>query len=53
MKESLIHKLYEDQKQFFIDFLSLFVKPKGLQNKPITEILDLDFGNDCSLLKCT
>lgn len=40
MEESPINKLYEEQKQLFTDFLSLFVKPEILQNKQMTEILD-------------
>lgn len=46
MKEFLIRKLYEEQRQLFIDFLPLFVNPEVLQNKQMTKILDLDFEND-------
>lgn len=53
MKEPMIHKLYEEQKQLFLDFLSLFVKPEYLQNRPMSEILNISLDDSSIILPAT
>ena len=44
-KEPLIHKVYDEQKQLFLDFLSCFIKQELLQVKSTKELLDIDVTN--------
>ena len=38
-KEPLIHKIYDEQKQLFLDFLSCFMKQELLQAKSLKELI--------------
>ena len=49
LKEPLIHKLFEEQRQLYKGFLSLFVKTEFIQNKPIIELLGLKFKDNIIL----
>lgn len=45
-KEPLIHKVYDEQKQLFLDFLSCFMAQEHLQIKSAKGLLDIDILND-------
>ncbi|GBN16165.1 hypothetical protein AVEN_51406-1 [Araneus ventricosus] len=45
-KQPLIHKLFEEQRQLFVDFLSCFMKQELLQGKSSKELLSTDVMND-------
>ncbi|GBN78845.1 hypothetical protein AVEN_147570-1 [Araneus ventricosus] len=45
-KQPLIHKLFEEQRQLFVDFLSCFMKQELLQGKSSKELLSIDVMND-------
>ena len=44
-KEPLIHKIYDEQKQLFLDFLSCFMKQELLQVKNSKELINIDILN--------
>ncbi|GBM40158.1 Breast carcinoma-amplified sequence 3 [Araneus ventricosus] len=45
-KQPLIHKLFEEQRRLFVDFLSCFMKQELLQGKSSKELLSSDVMND-------
>lgn len=49
-KEPLIHKVYDEQKQLFLDFLSCFMKQELLHIRSTKDLLDIDILNESSHL---
>lgn len=45
-KEPLIHKVYYEQKQLFLNFLSCYVTPEVLQIKNPKDLLQIDLGDE-------
>ena len=50
-KEPLIHKLYDEQEQLFLNFLSCFIKAEILKDKNIKQLLSLNVSNEDYILK--
>ncbi|GBN25381.1 hypothetical protein AVEN_143893-1, partial [Araneus ventricosus] len=50
-KEPLIHKLYDEQEQLFLDFLSCFLKHEVLKRKNVKQLLSLNVSEDEVMLK--
>ncbi|GBN19210.1 RuvB-like 2 [Araneus ventricosus] len=50
-KEPLIHKLYDEQEQLFLDFLSCFLKHEVLKGKNVKQLLSLNSSEDEVMLK--
>lgn len=44
-REPMIHKIYDEQKQLFLDFLSCFVAQQNLQIKTTKMLLEIDLCN--------
>ncbi|GBL83148.1 hypothetical protein AVEN_165358-1 [Araneus ventricosus] len=50
-KEPLIHKLYDEQEQLFLDFLSCFLKHEVLKGKNVKQLLSVNLSEDEVMLK--